>query len=214
MHAELAARGEEYLADFLSNRGYPEEALARDRRIRGGGRPDFVVVDPQSREVIGVIELAISSISSPRNAKNQHQRLAAYRAGIGNLDLPAYLILVDEDRQSGEVSLLFYEDGRENLIEIPPTSFPDFDTLRTQVLALSATATEAEKKATVTTLQRVVCWLLVLAAELILLSFLRLWTPSWEQLALISAFGVLTVLPFFKKLSVLGVAFEHAVPDE
>lgn len=208
---ELEAIGAGYLRDFLAKRGYPQEAVGHERRLRGGGRPDVVLIDPQSREVIGLIEFATSAASFRKNAVNRRMQLASYRAGVGNLDLPGYVVLVDEDSERGEIALRFFEDRREELVEVPASQFPDFETLRTQVLALAASANEAEKKTTVHNLERISIWLLILVGELILLSFWELWDPNWEQLALVAAFGVLLILPFFKKLKLLGVEFEHLI---
>lgn len=193
------------VADFLISHGYPEESIILEWKIAARFRVDMAIIDNKSKKAIALFEFKRQKSKQAENMAIE--QLKTYSRIIGDNTIPTYIVFGTEFSPYFELYFLTEENGNVVLKLIP--QFPSFSNFRNNFISKSITKTAQDKKRTFNWFW-FICWILALIiATLLFLDFKKCITITAERLGIIAIIVGLIIVPFARKLSILGLEFER-----
>lgn len=193
------------LSDYLIQHGYPEDSIILEWKISDRYRVDLAVIDNVSKKPVALFE------SKRQRHKGSEtisiEQLKKYSDVIGDKTIPLYLVFGADNADGFEVFFLGEEDGKDVLK--PIQTIPQFKNLKNNFLSKAVTKNEREKQDTFNWF-KFICWLLALLIALLLFFDLKgCLSITPERLGIIAIIIGLVIVPFARKLSILGLEFER-----
>lgn len=196
------------LIGFLQAHGYPENSFVMEYPIGGSYRADLAVVDPDTNKAIALFELKRRMTSE--SFKMALRQFETYTKSLGDEEIPIYFVF----GKKGDPPFQLYYFKKENFgdIENQPIEIkevPTFSIFRSSKIS-KAISDAAEKQEKTLTYYQIICWLAAfLFTILLMLDFLEKVNITPERLALIGVIAGLIIIPFSRKLKILGFEFER-----
>jgi hypothetical protein len=188
---------------YLKSLGYPEEAIIQEWNITDRQRLDLAIIDPKSKQLIALFEIK-NGVTTLASAKEQ---IKNYAQAIGDTTIPLFIVLGEEDAPFFKLFSIIIENGKEQLHLI--NQLPSFTSLRNGSISKKIIQTVKEKRKTFDGF-KITCWLLAFVIiGLLFFDFKGSIKLTPERLGVIAIISGLIVLPFARKLNILGVEFER-----
>lgn len=206
---------EKQFAEYLVSIGYPRDSIIYEPAFLSAEnesrhRPDFLIVDPRTKERLAIIEVKRSPFFQPHQVLD---RLKAYSAALGARRIPVFLVAEDASNP-GPPFELWMIDQEGNSRKADFSLFPTFPALLSEEIADRKAELRREKENAVDEFKRT-CW--ILAALLLLLVAADFIVQRWnirilttERMTLLGFSIALIVLPYAQKFKGLGIEFEKA----
>ncbi len=209
MESEVEKRFFEYLAAI----GFPQSSVIYEPTFQPIGegrryRPDFALVDPETKEPLAIIE--IKGRDDPNTLSRAVEQIRAYLTALRDKAVRGYVVTPAE---SGD-GFNFYTlgaDGKPK--QVPSSAFLKFESLSTARLAEKKELLAEEKKET-TDEFLVVCFcaaafvVLVAVADFICSRY-GITLLTTERMALVGAAIALIVIPYVQKFKGLGIEIDR-----
>lgn len=190
---------------FLKQHGYPEEAIILEWKISNRLRVDMAVIDPHTKRPVALFEFKRTTDST--SDAEVTSRLKKYAEVIGDPTIPLYVIYTSDSPPFYKIFILSQKDGNEILR--PIFEVPSFAYFKNSSISRLLSQKEREKNRTYDGF-RIICWLLAfLVVGLLCLDVMGCVQLTAERLGIIAIIVGLTIVPFARKLSILGVEFER-----
>jgi hypothetical protein len=193
------------LAEYLIQHGYPEDSIILEWKISDRYWVDLAVIDNMSKKPVALFES-----KRQRNKRSETisiEQLKKYSDVIGDKTIPLYLVFGADNADGFEMFFLGVEDAKEVLK--PIQTIPQFKNLMNNFLSKAVTKNEREKQSTFNWF-KFICWLLAfLIAFLLFFDFNGCLSITPERLGMIAIIIGLVIVPFARKLSILGLEFER-----
>ncbi len=211
---------EKELSEYLITIGYPKDSIvyepafpSRDgRRIY---RPDFLIIDPVTKERLALIEVkGLDRVDS----EGTYRQLLTYREAIGSDTIPLFMVTPSSSKSTMFPFDLYVFGEQGELIKSDFALFPTFSALSAEEVAERKSELR-EKKSAVTKsfefVSRSLAGLLILVVivDFILAQF-NITLLTTERMALLSASVALVVIPYAQKFKGLGIEWEKANKNE
>lgn len=193
------------LIDYLMSHGYPPESLAIEYPS-GCRRADLAVVDPETSELVAVFELKRER--NPQSEKFGRQQLRSYLREVGNPAVPTYLVFDKVGSPPFEIVRIRLGSEEE---AVPPAAVapPDFGVLQHSRRSSVVAEKKREKRRALDAFL-ITCWICALACLVVLVFDVSTsFEMSEKQLVLFGSVVALILIPFARKLKILGVEFER-----
>lgn len=193
------------LAQYLVQHGYPQDSIILEWKVSDKYRVDLAVIDNISKKPIALFE-------SKRDRRNESENIAIeqlknYAKALGDTTIPLYLVFGANNVEGFELFFLGKEEDKEVLKFIP--TIPQFTNLKNGFLSKAVSKNEKEKKDTFNWF-KFICWLLALVVMILLFfDFKGCISITPERLGIIAIIIGLVVVPFARKLNILGLEFER-----
>lgn len=207
-------------AKALITLGYPIGAIAFEYKVSQSasqGIVDIAIVDKVTNEPLSIFELKMFRGSSSDNQLRQQgqMQLLKYINGIGNPQIPAYLVIAKSIIDYEILPFEADENGKRVLSSpIPLESLTPYTILSNSSRTSAIGSKEQEIKKT-TDWFKVVCWICaMIVVALTICDNVGLVTISTTQLALIGVAIALVLIPFSSKLKILGIEFERLIAEK
>lgn len=211
---------ENEFAKSLIKFGYPVETIVFEYKVAQStsqGMVDLAVIDKVTNEPLSVFELKVlRERSSESQLKKQGEaQLLKYINSMGNPQIPAYLVIAKTLTDFEIFPFEADENGiRELSSPIPLESLMQYEVLsnRSKASAIGVKKREIRKA---TDWFKIACWVCaVIAAALAICDNVGIVAISTTQLALIGVAISLIIIPFSRKLKILGVEFERFIAEK
>ena len=207
----MDSHAEEDLYRHLVELGYPEASIVYQPRLLPIGsvryRPDFALIDPETDDVLAVIELKGGHGLAHIDEVAKHLR--GYAAALHRGATQSFVATPSEHGAGFE---FFTLDERGHFKQVP-SSFLQFGALRSGRSAANKEV-QAEARARVTDHFEVVCFILaafgiaVVIADFACAQFNIVVLTSYRMIVL-GAVAALVVAPYLQKFRGLGIEFER-----
>jgi hypothetical protein len=187
----------------LVGAGIPEDAIAEDLAIGGRYRADLAVLDATTKRPIAFFE--VRSRAEQSQVERAQTQLTTFAGALGNPGIPAYLAAT----VNGKLQLMRLPLGKKlDATELIPEPTPTYESLLTTAQVVLKADNRKEHHGTVAAFKWV-CWAMALIVVAVLvLDYFELYTLNQDRLLLLGAAAALVVIPFTRKLKMLGVEFE------
>lgn len=193
------------IVDYLRSHGYPEDSIIQEWKISDRWRVDLAVLDNKSKTPIALFEFKRHRTQGTENMAIQ--QLKTYSSALGDNTIPCYIVFGIESEPLFELYYLTKEDGRDYLKQI--TQIPSFSNFKNNYIAKTLAKTTQAKEITFNWF-KAICWILAISiAILLFLDFQGCIVLSAERLGIIAIIIGLVIVPFARKLSILGLEFER-----
>lgn len=211
---------EKELSEYLITIGYPKDSIVYEpafpskdgRRVY---RPDFLIIDPITKERLALIEVkGLDRVDS----KSTYQQLLKYREAIGSDTIPLFMVTPSSSQSAMFPFDLYVFGGQGELIKSDFALFPTFPALSAEEAAERKSELR-EKKSEVTksfdSISRSLAGVLifVVVVDFILAQF-AITLLTTERMALLGASVALVVIPYAQKFKGLGIEWEKANKNE
>lgn len=201
----MEIRGEQHLLQELIStlieRGYPKKTLITGWR-QGGHVYDLAVVDPYSAELLAAFELILQS-QVVRSSKPVREKIEKYRDLQTDAGVPLYVVMATKNEEGFTVTQINPFKG-ENETWIHIRDIPLFEDVRGRTLI--------QKLAKVVDTFQILCWSIALIAMILLISDInQILTLTPQRLTLMGVIIALILLPYLRKIKVLGVEIERHI---
>jgi hypothetical protein len=190
---------------YLRSHGYPEESIIQEWKISDRYRVDLAILDNKSKTPIALFEFKRQR--DQRTENMAIEQLKNYSNALGDNTIPCYIVFGIETEPSFELYYLTKEDGRDFLKQI--IQIPSFSNFKNNYISKNiAKATKATKSTF--NWFKAICWILALIIALLLyMDFQGCIKLTAERLGIIAIIVGLIIVPFARKLSILGLEFER-----
>lgn len=215
--------GNEFLNRFikrLEEVGFPEDSIVSEYKVMVNNICrviDIAIIDPVTNTVLSIFEikLQINKKSEQKLIENAQVDLLKSLNLLHNNNIHAYIVIVKED---GNFTIFPFEVGKNgNRIVFSAVALENiipFSVLRNKSRANAIKKTSSEIKRT-TDWFKITCWICaIISIILAILDNLKYITISNIQLALFGVAIALIIMPFSKKLKILGVEFERLTVEK
>lgn len=193
------------LIDFLISHGYPKESLMIEWPIDERYRADLAVVDPQTNKPVALFELKRKKTDASFNLAIR--QLESYSNALGKEKVPLYVVFEKTGIPPFEIYYFQKDENKSDIIKI--SKVPDFLVIKNTIRSKMLAKKEAEQKSTLNYFQ-IICWIVAfLLFILLILDFKGIILINAERLALIGAIIGLIIIPFARRLKILGLEFER-----
>ena len=207
---DLAARFGTFLRE---EKNFPAESILHEPQVGDDGRPDMMLMNPSTEEVLAVVEIKDEKESFDDVAA----RVDGYLATLRDPAVEAFgLQLADDPGVSPRFEI--WRRGEDGLFRpVLAESFPDFHGLSAKKVAIELARLREQREATSDEFKKV-CFVLAPVALLIVVidalvaaatGFELLTTPRLPLLAI--AIG-LVVAPYLQKFKAAGIEIERRAP--
>ena len=176
---------------------------------------DIAIIDRVTNEILSIFELKIMRGNSGKSLlKQAENQLCNYLSKLENPEIPAYLVISNISKGDKDFEIFPFEigdDGKRSLLQSPITmeSLPSYTTLSNSSRSSAIDSNEKKRKKTTNWFWGI-CWFCAtVTALLVVLEGLDCISISTTQLSLIGATIALIIIPFSKKLKILGIEFEQ-----
>ncbi|NNO00305.1 hypothetical protein FKQ62_12735 [Vibrio sp. B1-2] len=206
--------GEKLFSEFLKQAKFPSESVIYDpewivvEAPRRHYRPDFLIIEPKQKEVIGAIEVKDCHVSGAGSLL--YKNLDLYRKAINREHIPIYVVALPPD--SSDIEIYGFDENHE-LSKIDPSLFPTYDAFCNQssIERKGSLENKTNKVAnsfkTTTNILASVSFFIVIADFVLELYGIKL--LSTERLALVGGSIALLLMPYVQKFKGLGVEWER-----
>ena len=195
----------ERVANFLKDHAYPEEAIILEWKISDRLRVDMAVIDPKTKRPVALFEL-----KRRRTAETDNIAIAQikrYAQALGDSTLPLYIVYGTDTPPFFEILFLSEKNGNEVLK--PVYQVPSFTNFQNSSFTKLLLQKEKEKKKTYDWFW-IICWgLAFIIVALLCFDFKGWFDLTPERLGIIAIIVGLVIVPFARKLSILGLEFER-----
>lgn len=204
----------------LEEAGFPKNSIASEYALKIGtmrGDIDIAIIEPVTNSILSIFEIKMQRDNRPKKqlldmAQNQ---LLKYINLLHNPNILAYVVIANENCQFEIFPFEVDESGSRVLS--PATSLENitpYSVLSNKSRANAIKETSSEIKRT-TDWFKIACWICAaISIALAILDNLKYITISSTQLALFGVATALVIMPFSKKLKILGVEFERLVAEK
>ena len=193
------------VVSYLLSHGYPEESIILEWKISDRYRVDLAILDTKSKTPIALFEFKRQRIQRTENMAIE--QLKAYSNALGDNTIPCYIVFGIDTEPLFELYYLTKEDGKDFLKQI--NQIPSLSNFKNNYISKTIAKTTKAKKSTFNWFNAI-CW--ILATIIAILLFLDLHgciELSAERLGIIAIIVGLIIVPFARKLSILGLEFER-----
>ena len=201
-------RDEELLdivVSYLISHGYPEESIILEWKISDRYRVDLAILDNKSKTPIALFEFKRQKNRGTENMAIA--QLKTYTNALGDNTIPCYIVFGIDTEPLFELYYLTKEEGKDYLKQI--VQIPSFSNFKNNYISKTIAKTTQEKKTTFNWF-KAICWILALIIALLLyMDFQGCIELSAERLGIIAIIVGLIIVPFARKLSILGLEFER-----
>ena len=195
---------------YLVSHGYPEESIILEWKISDKYRVDLAVLDNNSKSPIALFEF--KRHRDQRTENMAIEQLKTYANVLGDNTIPCYVVFGHELDPYFELFFLTKVDGKDSLK--PIVQVPSFTNVKNNSISKNIAKTTKEKKRTFNWF-KFICWILALLIALLLFfDFNGCIVISAERLGIIAIIVGLIIVPFARKLSILGLEFERLQDDK
>jgi hypothetical protein len=193
------------VASLLIQHGYPEDSIMLEWKLTEKYRVDMAIIDNVTKRPVALFEF-----KRQRRAESEHIAIAQikkYAEVLGDITIPLYLIFASDNSEGFEMFFLTEENGKETLKLVP--TIPQFTSLRNSFISKAVSKNERDKKETFNWF-KFICWLLALIVALLLFfDFNGNIQITPERLGIIAIIIGLVIVPFARKLNIIGLEFER-----
>lgn len=207
---------ERELSEYLIKIGYPKDSIVYEpafpskdgRRVY---RPDFLIIDPITKERLALIEVkGLDRIDS----ESTYRQLLTYREAIGSDTIPLFMVTPSSSNDAIFPFDLYVFGENGDLIKSDFALFPTFPALSAEEVAERKSELR-EKKSEVTKsfefVSRSLAGLLVaIVVSDFILAQCEITLLTTERMALLGASVALVVIPYAQKFKGLGIEWEKA----
>lgn len=216
-------RENEFLHGFIKKieeMGFPKNSIVYEYGVTIGtmrGAIDLAIIDPVTNCVLSIFEMKVTKENKPlkqllESAQNQ---LLEYIKQLPNSDIPAYVVIAKEN--CGFEIFPFEIDESGSRVLFPAISLQSiipYAVLSTKSRANAIKETSLKIKKNIDWF-KIACWICAtISIVLAILDNLKIITISSTQLALFGVAIALIIMPFSKKLKILGVEFERLISEK
>lgn len=207
-------------AKRLISFSYPIDTIVFEYKIAQSpsqGMVDIAIIDKVTNEPLLIFEIKVlrERLSESQLKKQGEAQLLKYINGIGDLQIPAYLVIAKTLTDFEIFSFEADEKGvRELSSPVPMESIMRYEILsnRNRTSAIGVKKQEIKKT---TDRFKIICWICAgIAAALAICDNVGIFTISTTQLALIGVAIALVIIPYSRKLKILGVEFERFIAEK
>ncbi len=193
------------LVEYLKAHGYPEDSIISEWKISDKYRVDLAIVDNKLKNPIALFEF--KRHRDPRTENMAIAQLKNYSNALGDSTIPCYIVFGTDIQPYFEIFYLTKEEGSVNLKQVG--QIPSFSNIRNSYLSKTLAKTTKAKRRTFNWF-KAICWILALIIAILLFAdFNGCIVLSAERLGIIVIIVGLIVVPFARKLSILGLEFER-----
>lgn len=194
---------------LLTSLGYPSDSIVLEWNVSGRIIVDLAIIDPNTKRPIALFEIKKeSSVNDINTAKEQ---IKSYAKAIENKTMPLFIILSKEHESFFRIFSLTERGGKDFLY--PIEELPPFEALRNSSISKKIVQAEKVKRRTFDIFW-VICWLLSgTVITLLICDFKGIIKLTPERLGIIAIVSGLIILPFTRKLNILGLEFERLQKD-
>ncbi|MDD5569650.1 MAG: type I restriction enzyme HsdR N-terminal domain-containing protein [Bacteroidales bacterium] len=198
------------VTDFLIQHGYPEESIMLEWKVSSKYRVDMAVIDNISKRPVALFEFKRQRRKESENIAIE--QLKKYAEILGDDTIPLYLVFGADNTEGFEIYFLTEDNGKEVLKLIP--TIPQFRNLKNSFLSKAVSKNEKDKKKFFNWF-RFICWFLASIIFLLLyFDFKGCISITTERLGIIAIIIGLVIVPFARKLKILGLEFERLIDDK
>lgn len=213
----------EFLLCFLKKLeevGFPKNSIASEYELKIDtmrGAVDIAIIEPVTNSILSIFEIKVQRENRPQKQllDMAQKQLLTYLNLLHNPNIPAYVVLAKENCQFEIFPFEIDESGSRVLS--PATTLENitpYSVLSNKSRANAIKETSSEIKRT-TDWFKIACWVFAaISIALAILDNLKYITISSTQLALFGVAIALVIMPFSKKLKVLGVEFERLIAEK
>ncbi len=204
----------------LIEAGFPQSSIAVEYKLHNNPSSviiDIGIVDLITNELLLIFEIKVlhEKRSCDQLKRMAQMQLLNYINQIGNPRIPVYLVVAKSSTDFEIFPFQLDEDGKR--VFLPAVSIKDL--MSYSILSNGSMSAAIEIKAKeikqTTDWFKIICWLCaILAVALAVLDNLKIITINSTQLALIGVAIALLIMPFSKKLKILGVEFERLTAEK
>lgn len=204
----------------LEEVGVPQNSIASEYALKIGtmhGVIDIAIIEPVTNSILSIFEIKVQRESRPQNKllEMAQQQLLAYINLLQNPNIPAYVVIGKSNSEFEIFPFEIDESGRRALF--PATSIENiipYSVLSNKSRSKAIKETSSEIKRTIDWF-KIACWgCASISIILAILDNLKYITISSTQLALFGVAIALIIMPFSKKLKILGVEFERLIAEK
>lgn len=194
-----------HLTNYLKSHGYSEDNIILEWKITDNIRVDMAIIDSVSKKPIALFEFKRRKNKESENLAKQ--QLKKYAQTVGDSTIPLYVVYSIDQEPYFELFFLTEQNGVEILK--PIYQVPTFTSFKNSSISKQIIQVEKEKKNTYD-LFKIICWLLAaIIIGLLYLDFKECIKLTPERLGIIAIISGLIIVPFARKLNILGVEFER-----
>lgn len=204
--------------DELQKAGVSKNSIVSPYRLRNKFlEVDVALIDPLSNEVMCIFEIKHSSTNDIMTFDMARVQLQKVNQTLNSNDILYFLVLYDYHKKDFTIFPVLTENGsfeisRENIDISNIAKF--YKSSNTELLLKAYSKTKKEVNKTIDWFKGT-CWILAVVVLILgLLNYFKYIELSTTDLALLGAFLALIIMPFSKKLKVLGVEFERQVIEK
>jgi hypothetical protein len=207
---------EKELSEYLVTIGYPKDSIVYEpafpskdgRRVY---RPDFLIIDPITKERLALIEVkGLDRIDS----KSTYRQLLTYREAIGSDTIPLFMVTPSGSNNSMFPFDLYVFGENGELIKSDFALFPTFPALSAEEVAERKSELREKKSKVTESFEFVSRGLAGLLVALVVIDFIlvqfEITLLTTERMALLGASVALVVIPYAQKFKGLGIEWEKA----
>lgn len=202
MHSMKEEEFHDFFYSYLIKQGYPEDQILSHWRLSRGAVVDIAITDPVTKKPIALFELKGPNV---RMTKEVAEQLIRYADAVGDSYIPLFAVFPSIEPPSFELYQINYEGATWQ----PSEQLSTFANLKNRFLSKEIISTQKDKKKTLDWF-RWICWLLAMAVGFMLyLDFKGQLVLTAERLGVMAIIVALAIVPFARKLSILGLEFER-----
>lgn len=184
--------------------GYPEDSILLDWKISANYRIDMAIIDNVSKHPIALFEFRMQNFKESENA--MVEKLKRYSTTLGDTTIPLYVVFSANNTKGFEVYLI-KDENTKNLLEFIP-NIPQFKSLKNNYLTKAAKKNEEDIKENFNWFKYGCFISAFILAILLYYDFKGCISITKERLGIIVIIILLFVIPFARKLKILGLEFE------
>jgi hypothetical protein len=194
---------------LLVSLGYPNDSIVLEWNISDRTIVDLAIIDPIIKRPIALFE--IKKESSENDLNTAKEQIKSYAKAVGIKTMPLFVILSKEQESFFRIFSLIERDGKDFFN--PIDELPPFEALRNSSISKKIIQAEKVKRRTFDFFW-VICWILSATVIILLIcDFKGIVKLTPERLGIIAVISGLIILPFARKLNILGLEFERLQKD-
>jgi hypothetical protein len=198
-----------HLVAFLKSQGYPQDTIFYERRISDHKIIDLAVIDIIANRYIALFE--VIRTKSEDKISIAKEQIKNYAKALKDDSIPLYIVTSIEQNPYFQIYSLAKLDGKDVLELVD--QMPSFASLRSRSISKEKNHIKEENRKTLDWF-KYMCWFLAAAiVVLLILDFRGNIKLSPERLGVIAIISALAILPYAKKLNILGLEFERLQKD-